>query len=103
MIYTRHYMNNKEYISELAQSTGYTFNTTKNIVRSVVDAMAKQLEEGNSIFIAGYGTFEVKKRLERIVTNPTTLQKMLVPPKLILNFKPVTAFKEKINNGNDDE
>jgi len=33
------------------------------------------------------------------MVNPSTGQRMLVPPKLVLNFKPNTNWKERIKNG----
>ena len=58
--------------------------------------MSEQLEEGNTIALQGFGTFEVKKKGERISVSPTTKQRMLVPPKLVLGFKPSSLFKEKV-------
>ena len=43
--------------------------------------------------MVGFGTFEVKKRLERVMVNPSTGLRMLVPPKLVLNFKPAATIK----------
>ena len=43
-----------------------------------------------------FGNFEVKKRLERVIVNPTTGQRMLVPPKLVVAFKPSQILKAKI-------
>ena len=57
------------------------------------------MEEGESVVINNLGTFEVKKRLERIIVNPTTHQRLLVPPKLVLGFKPIAAIKEKLKKG----
>ena len=45
-----------------------------------------------------FGTFEVKKKMERIVVNPVTRQRLLVPPKLSLTFKPCPALKGKVKN-----
>jgi DNA-binding protein HU-beta len=91
-------MNNKEFIAELAQRAGYTQVDTQKMVTYIVDEMGERFEDGDSVQIADFGTFEVKKRLERIVVNPATQERMLVPPKLVLNFKPVTAIKEKLKN-----
>ena len=52
--------------------------------------------------IPGFGTFEVKKRLERILVNPGTGQRMLVPPKLVLGFKPIAAIKESLKKGEEE-
>ena len=44
--------------------------------------MTQELEEGNVIAVQGFGSFEVKKKAERISINPASKQRMLVPPKL---------------------
>lgn len=92
-------MNNKEFVAELAQRSGYSQEDTQKLMRTVVDAMGQTFEEGGTVFFAGFGTFEVKKRLERTVISPATGQKMLVPPKLVLNFRPVASVKEKLKKG----
>ena len=90
-------MNNKEYIAELAQQSGYTQTDTQKMVAAVIDQMGNSFEEGNSVLIPNFGTFEGKKRLERIIVNPGTQQRMLVPPKLVLNFRPKESVKDKLN------
>lgn len=92
-------MNNKEYISELAQRSGYTQADTQNLVAILVESMMSAFDAGDDVSIAGFGTFEVRKRLERVVNNPATGLKMLVPPKLALNFKPNASVKERLKNG----
>lgn len=89
-------MNNKEFITALSRKSGYKVEDTQNMVRSVVYNITDRLTEGEQINIAGLGNFDVKKRMERIITNPGTGQKMMVPPKLVVNFKPVSSLKEKI-------
>ena len=96
-------MNNKEYIAELARQTGYSQEDTQKLVRKVIDAMIVQFEEGEAVAVPNFGTFEVKKRMERVVVNPTTKKRQLVPPKLVLGFRPVAAIKEKLKNGGDNE
>lgn len=90
-------MNNKEYIAELAQQSGYTQTDTQKMVAAVIEQMGDSFEEGNSVLIPNFGTFEVKKRLERIIVNPGTQQRTLVPPKLVLNFRPKESVKDKLN------
>ena len=92
-------MNNKEYIEELDLLSGYSQEDTQKLVRKVIDAMITQFEEGEAVAIPNFGTFEVKKRMERVVVNPTTKKRQLVPPKLVLGFRPVAAIKEKLKTG----
>lgn len=88
-------MNNKEFTSELSKRLGYTQKDTSELISSLLSCMTEQLEEGNVIAIQGFGTFEVKKKVERISVSPTTKQRMLVPPKLVLTYKPSILLKEK--------
>lgn len=88
-------MNNKEFTSELSKRLGYTLKDTSELMSSLLFGMTRQLEDGNIIAIQGFGTFEVKKKAERISVSPTSKQRMLVPPKLVLTYKPSTLLKEK--------
>ena len=73
-------MNNKEFIAELAQRTGYTQADTQKLVNALIEGMGNSCESGENVAMTGFGTFEVKKRLERVVATPTTGQGMLDPP-----------------------
>jgi len=88
-------LNNKEFISELSRRLGYTNKETSQLVSSVLNIMTQELQDGNTISLQGFGTFEVKKKLERISVNPVTQQRMLIPPKLVLAYKPSVTLKEK--------
>lgn len=88
-------MNNKEFTTELSKRLGYTQKDISELISSMLSLMTEQLEEGNSIAIQGFGSFEVKKKIERISVSPTTKQRMLVPPKLVLTYKPSITLKEK--------
>jgi DNA-binding protein HU-beta len=57
--------------------------------------MSEQLQNNNQISIQGFGSFEVKKKTERISVNPTNKQRMLVPPKLVLTYRPSNLLKDK--------
>ena len=89
-------MNNKELINELAEEPGYTKEDSQRLVKSLIDTMSEDFEKGENVTISGFGTFEVKKRMERVLVNPTTGKKMLVPPKLVLGFKPSNSIKEQL-------
>lgn len=92
-------MNNKTFVAELSHKFGYTQNDTQKMVNTIIDAMNGNFQRGEDVSIPKFGIFEVKKRLERIVVNPGTKQRMLVPPKLVLSFKPIAAMKEQLKNG----
>jgi len=88
-------LNNKEFITELSNRLGYPAKETADLVSSAISVVSEQLQEGNTVVIQGFGTFDVKKKIERISVNPATKQRMLVPPKLVINFKPSNVIKDK--------
>ena len=88
-------MNNKEFTSELAERLGYTIKDTSELMGSLLSSMTQELEEGNVIAIQGFGSFEVKKKAERISINPASKQRMLVPPKLVLSYRPSNTLKDQ--------
>lgn len=88
-------MNNKEFTSELSEKLGYTIKDTSELINSLLSDIAQELEDGNTISIQGFGSFEVKKKAERISINPSTKQRMLIPPKLVLSYKPSNTLKDK--------
>ena len=96
-------MNNKEFTSELSRRLGYTLKDTSELVTSLLSDMTRQLEEGNVISIQGFGTFEVKKKAERISVNPANGKRYLVPPKLVPVFKPGTTVKNRLKELGDHE
>ena len=92
-------MNNKEFIAELASRTGFSAKDTQTLVNNIVNAMGDAFQEDNAVLVPNFGVFETKKKMERIIVNPSTGQRMLVPPKLVLNFKPNQTWKDKLKGG----
>ena len=95
-------MTNKEFILELAEQTGYSPEDTQKMVNVIVETMGDTFQEDNMVLVPTFGTFEVKKKMERVMVNPSTGQRMLVPPKLVLNFKPNASWKDQIKKGGDE-
>jgi DNA-binding protein HU-beta len=91
-------VNNKEFISALAARMSLTTKECQQLTDSFLAELAVELAEGTPLTVQGFGNFDVKKKMERIVVNPATKQRMLVPPKLVLGFKPGPMLKEKLKD-----
>ena len=89
-------MNNKDFINALATQNGSTAKAMQKWVNTLTSAIADKLDDDTQLSVQSFGTFEVKKKLERVVVNLATKQRKLIPPKLVLAFKPSTTLKEKI-------
>lgn len=92
-------MNNKDFVNTLASQTGVSLKETKRLIEDFIQEFADHADDGTTFTIQGFGSFEIKKKLERIVNNPTTKQRMLVPPKLVLSFRPGSSLKDRVKVG----
>lgn len=73
---------------------------SKEEVESMLDAfcntIVERCQQMDTIMIQGLGTFEARKRMERISVNPSTGKRMLIPPKITMVFKPSNAIKTQL-------
>ena len=83
----------------MAVRTGLKLSEVLRMMDTVITAMGEHFQEGDAVQLPNFGVFEVKKKLERVIVSPTNGQRMLVPPKLVLAFKPSPVWKEKIKEG----
>ncbi len=95
-------MNNKDFISRLSEITDMPATETQHVVDTIISAMGRQFENGDVVQIPSFGQFEVKKHKERVMVNPTTGKRMLVPPKLVLGFKPSSSIRIHFKKGGED-
>lgn len=73
----------------------------QHVADTIISAMGRLFEDGEQVQIPSFGTFEVKKHKERVMVNPASGQRMLVPPKLILGFKPASAVRGQLKKGGE--
>ena len=86
-------MESKELIERVAERIGRSVDDTAKLMEGLAIVMRERLTELDSIAIPGFGTFESKKKDERIVNNPSNGKRMLVPPRVVVNFKVSNVLK----------
>ncbi len=89
-------MNNKQFLNELSDKCQIGADQAAVQVENLLGVMEKIWQDGDSVSLSGFGVLEVKKKNERVSVNPTTGVRMLVPPKLVLTYKPSSLLKEKL-------
>lgn len=88
-------MTSKDFTATLASNLKLPLKDANFMIDKLLESMIQHWEEEDVIAITGFGSFEVKKKMERVLINPQTKQRMLVPPKLTLTFKPTTSLKNE--------
>lgn len=89
-------MTNKEFINVLSARNSISAKEAQQMVEKLMETIADHLDAGDTVSIQGFGNFDIKKKMERVIVNPSTKQRQLIPPKLAIAFKPSTVLKDKI-------
>jgi nucleoid DNA-binding protein len=86
----------KEIVKTISEEIGLTQLKTKEIVQKTFDAIVETLVDEGRIELRNFGVFEVKKRAARKARNPRTGQRVDVPEKFVVTFKPGKEMEEKV-------
>jgi DNA-binding protein HU-beta len=89
-------LKNKEIVQKIQQAAPTTSGRTSELLDLTASIITQILSDGDSLAIQGFGTFEVKKKDERVSVNPSTGSRWMIPPKFVASFKAGTTMKEKI-------
>ena len=89
-------MTKKEIVRTISEEIGLTQLQTKEIVQKTFNAIVEALVEERRIELRNFGVFEVKRRAPRKARNPRTGQKVFVPEKFVVTFKPGKEMEERV-------
>jgi len=86
----------KEIVRTISEEIGLTQLQTKEIVQKTFDAIVETLVEDRRIELRNFGVFEVKRRAPRKARNPRTGDKVYVPEKFVVTFKPGKEMEKRV-------
>ena len=89
-------MTKKEIVRTISEEIGLTQLQTKEIVQKTFDAIVEALVAERRIELRNFGVFEVKRRAPRKARNPRTGDKVFVPEKYVVTFKPGKEMEERV-------
>lgn len=89
-------MTKKEIVRTISEEIGLTQLQTKEIVQKTFNAIVEALVEEGRIELRNFGVFEVKRRAPRKARNPRTGDKVFVPEKYVVTFKPGKEMEERV-------
>ena len=67
-------------------------------VREIFEQMIETLSQGERIEIRGFGSFEVRLREPRIAHNPKTGERVDLPARNVVHFKPGVELRNRVNS-----
>lgn len=92
-------MDNKTLIDTLSKNLDISRETVTSLIEGMSGAIGECCSNLDSISVPSFGTFEPKKRMERVAVHPASGKRLLVPPKVVLTFRPSPLLKQRVRNG----
>lgn len=80
-------MNNKELILELSKRLGASKEEVSVMLDGFCNAVVSSVKKNETVIFQNFGSFELRKKQERSLFNPSTGKQMIVPPKYVIAFK----------------
>lgn len=89
-------MNKTEMIDKLAGENGMTKADARKYLEAVINIIKKQLKDGDSVVLKGFGTFSAVERKVRIGRHPRTGEPIDIPAARVPKFKAGTKLKDVV-------
>lgn len=86
--------------AELVERVATKADIPKDDAARVIDTMLAEtqglLGRGDTVVLTGFGTFEVRRRQARAGMNPATKQRIEIPERLAVGFRPGKELKDAV-------
>ena len=89
-------MTKKDIVKTISEETGLPQLKTGEVVQKTFDAIIEALSTHGRIELRNFGVFEVKKRAARRARNPRTGDKVIVPEKYVVTFRPGKEMEARV-------
>ena len=92
-------MTKADIVDIIAKGTGLTKVETAAVIDGFLATVSYALQNGKRVEIRGFGTFCLRERKEKHVPNPRTGKMMIIPHRIVPDFKPSQQLKNKVLEG----
>lgn len=80
------------------QAVGLSRQESGQLVETVLETIGTRLEQGETVKLSSFGTFQVRDKSERIGRNPKTGEEVAITPRRVLTFRASHVLKNRIND-----
>lgn len=81
----------------LYREIGLSRTESAALVEAVVDQVIEALIRGEVVKLAGFGTFSLRDKKERIGRNPKTGEEVPITSRRVLTFKPSQMMRDRVD------
>jgi len=77
---------------------GLSRSESADLVETVISYICDSLLKGENVKLAGFGTFSLRDKKERIGRNPKTGEEVPITSRRVLVFKPSQVLRERVDS-----
>ena len=85
-----------EIVREIASKTGLPTKDVVVVVESLMNTIKTSMENGEEVFLRGFGSFIIKHRADKTARNISKNTTVIVPAHDIPAFKPAKEFMDQV-------
>ena len=85
-------MNKTDLINEIAAKANLNKVQAKAALDAMLESMSQALANDDRLQLIGFGTFQVNEMKERMGVNPRTKEKLVIPARKVVKFKPAEGL-----------
>ncbi len=90
------HMNKTELTTQIAEEAGVTKADAKKMIDAFITVTKNALRAGEDVTLIGFGSFKVAERKSRVGMNPRTHEKIQIPARRVLKFKPGAELESAV-------
>jgi DNA-binding protein HU-beta len=87
-------MNKNDLVTAIAKESKLSKKDSEVALNAFMSVIGNAMKKKDKVTLAGFGTWEVRERKERMGVNPRTRQKIKIPASKVPAFKAGKALKE---------
>ncbi len=90
-------MRKSDIANDVYEKVGISKKEASDIVEIILNTVKSVLQHGETVKIAGFGNFVVRKKRARKGRNPKTGEEIGITPRKVVTFRPSQVFKKYVN------
>lgn len=91
-------MNREDLVRQVADAAGLNKRESSQAVLEFMHAVEQALAQGDKVTIIGFGHFATTQRQARMVRNPRTGGKTVVPAHVVVKFRPGKNLSDAVDD-----
>ena len=91
-------MTKADIVTRISDRTGMERGDVQAVVESFMKEIKHNLEDGNNVYLRGFGSFIVKRRAQKTGRNISKNTTIVIPAHYIPAFKPAKLFVEAVKD-----